>query len=275
MRSSLWHILTVVYLATHFLWLHRHRKEQSPNERYVPNEILIELTADNPAVLTSPAPGSAIATLYATVGKPTIERLFAHIGKTAAEIQHHVTKIRERFPVRTARSLRKAVPPLHRFFTLRFPGKILDMEAALALLRESPEIAHASPNYYLKLSAVPNDPYYASQGSWGQPYADMDATPIDIDGHGTHVAGTIAATGNNGIGISGVMQKAKILPLRVCHPKCPVSAIVQAITYAADMGAEVINMSLGVADFDVKAKELVAIQYAYNLGVVIVAAGGK
>lgn len=45
-----------------------------------------------------------------------------------------------------------------------------------------------------------------------------DANPLDIDGHGTHVAGTIAARGNNGIGVAGVCWRAKIMALKVYRP---------------------------------------------------------
>ncbi|HEV7615295.1 MAG TPA: S8 family serine peptidase [Solirubrobacterales bacterium] len=83
-----------------------------------------------------------------------------------------------------------------------------------------------------------------------------DGNPTDDDlvsgGHGVHTAGTIGAQGNNGVGITGVAQDARIMPLRVCSrfPKlegnrCPTSSIVAAINYAAAKGARVANMSLG------------------------------
>lgn len=92
-------------------------------------------------------------------------------------------------------------------------------------------------------------------GSNGEaPAIDGDPTDDDLvsGGHGVHTAGTIGAAGNNGIGISGVAQDVRIMPLRVCSRfpgladnRCPISSTVAAINYAAAMGARVANMSLG------------------------------
>jgi subtilisin family serine protease len=84
------------------------------------------------------------------------------------------------------------------------------------------------------------------------PAVDGDPTDDDIQGgHGVHTAGTIGARGNNGIGITGVAQDVRLMPLRVCSPfspqddGCPVSSIVAAINYAGAQGARVANISLG------------------------------
>jgi subtilisin family serine protease len=91
-----------------------------------------------------------------------------------------------------------------------------------------------------------------------EPSVDGDPTDEDLisGGHGVHTAGTIGAEGNNGIGISGVSQDVRIMPLRVCSrlPKkeeegCPGSSIVAAINYAAAKGARVANMSLTSTSF--------------------------
>jgi subtilisin family serine protease len=69
---------------------------------------------------------------------------------------------------------------------------------------------------------------------------------MDRDGHGTHVAGIIAAAGNSGMGVAGVMWKAKIMPLRVIGPDgVHVSDEINAIDYANLHGARIINISLG------------------------------
>ncbi|HKG02636.1 MAG TPA: S8 family serine peptidase [Conexibacter sp.] len=79
------------------------------------------------------------------------------------------------------------------------------------------------------------------------PTTDGDPTDDDVDdgGHGVHTAGTIGAAGNNGIGISGVAQDVRIMPLRVCHPSCPSTSQILAINYAGAHGARAANMSLG------------------------------
>ena len=75
-----------------------------------------------------------------------------------------------------------------------------------------------------------------------------DNDPRDGHGHGTHVAGIAAAASNNGVGIAGVSWGSKIMPLRVFdnYGYTYDDYVANAITYAADHGARVINMSWGV-----------------------------
>jgi subtilisin family serine protease len=84
----------------------------------------------------------------------------------------------------------------------------------------------------------------------------IDGNPTDDDpfngGHGVHTAGTMGAAGNDGIGITGVAQDVRIMPLRVCSRfasdgtnRCPLSSILSAINYAGAKGARAANMSLG------------------------------
>ena len=107
----------------------------------------------------------------------------------------------------------------------------------------------------------------------GYDYYDDDAVPADSIGHGTHVAGIIAAAGNNGIGVAGVMWRAQILPIRVCDAACPSSAIANGLHFAADNAARVVNMSFGGTG--VSALQQDAINYADALGVLLVAAAGN
>lgn len=82
---------------------------------------------------------------------------------------------------------------------------------------------------------------------------DNDPTDDDLisGGHGVHTAGTIGAAGNNEVGITGVAQNIRMMPLRVCanapalnESRCPTSSIIAAINYAGANGARVANMSL-------------------------------
>jgi serine protease len=98
---------------------------------------------------------------------------------------------------------------------------------------------------------------------------------LDDHAHGSHVAGTIAQTTNNGIGVTGVAHAAKIMPLKVLSKdgRGSVPGIANAIRYAADHGAHVINMSLGgPLPSRVLAK---AIEYAHGKGVTTVCAAGN
>lgn len=107
----------------------------------------------------------------------------------------------------------------------------------------------------------------------GYDFAARDANPNDSNGHGTHVAGTIAAA-NNGFGATGVAPDAKILPVRVLDDNGSGTdrSVAAGIRYAADLGAQIINLSLG-GGFSHTINT--AINYAQSLGSLIVAAAGN
>lgn len=99
------------------------------------------------------------------------------------------------------------------------------------------------------------------------------ATGSPSGSHGTHVAGTIAQASNNGVGVTGIAPMASILPVRVGDYNGITSEnIAEGIEWAVDNGANVINISIGGSDSRV-VKE--ACQYAYDHGVVVVAASGN
>jgi subtilisin family serine protease len=97
---------------------------------------------------------------------------------------------------------------------------------------------------------------------------------IDVNGHGTHVAGIIGA-GLNGVGVVGVAPEVTILPVRVLDANGvgPNSDIGKGITWAVDHGAKVINVSIGS---DTKSASVsTAVGYAVDHGVTVVAAAGN
>ena len=110
-------------------------------------------------------------------------------------------------------------------------------------------------------------------------YILRDNDPVDENGHGTHVSGIIAAEANNGIGIAGIAWHCQLMPLRAGLRLASGGRFLQnddvaaAIVYAADNGADVINLSLGdtVNAFIMQD----AVQYAYDKGCIIVAAAGN
>jgi len=99
--------------------------------------------------------------------------------------------------------------------------------------------------------------------------------PTDDNGHGTHVAGTIGEETNNSTGCAGVAFNASILPVKVLNRRGVgySSNINDGIRWAADHGADVINLSLGSSTSSQAEED--AINYAYNKGVVICAASGN
>lgn len=103
-------------------------------------------------------------------------------------------------------------------------------------------------------------------------------TPIQLEdawSHGTMIASLIAAKGNDGIGMAGVAWNVRIMPLVVLDAEGSgtTNHIIQAIRYAVNMGAQVINLSLVGYDGDAALDEM--IRRASNAGVVIVAATGN
>jgi serine protease len=109
---------------------------------------------------------------------------------------------------------------------------------------------------------------------------------LDMDGHGSHVAGTVGQETSNSFGVAGVAFRAQVMPLKVClsywdivflqgelgipgtvDPAdigCPDSAMAAAMRYAADNGAQIINMSLGAAGETPILRQ--AVQYAVQRG---------
>jgi serine protease len=109
----------------------------------------------------------------------------------------------------------------------------------------------------------------------GYDFVNDRVEATDDNGHGTHVAGTIAQSTNNGFGVAGIAYEATLMPLKVLSASGggTIADIAEAIRFAADNGAQVINMSLGGGGESQLMKE--AIDYAYDKGVVIVAAAGN
>ncbi|SFS78116.1 thermitase [Marininema halotolerans] len=120
-----------------------------------------------------------------------------------------------------------------------------------------------------------NHPDLSGKVVQGYDFVDNDSNANDENGHGTHVAGTIAANTNNGVGVAGVAPNVKIMGVRVLDAEGSGTndAVADGITYAADHGAKVINMSLGGADESQAIED--AVNYAWNKGVVIVCAAGN
>ena len=196
-------------------------------------------------------------------------------------------------------------------------------------LRAETGVEYAEPVYIMHTfngsSGVPNDPYYAETGTWGQSYADLwginriyapEAWPMstgqgvlvavvdtgadtthpdlaanlnttnswnylsnssnitDDNGHGTHVSGTIAAVGNNGLGVIGVAYQAQILPIKFLDANGSGSSAdgASAIEYAAEHGAKVISNSWG-GPYSQAITD--AVTFAHNMGAVVIAAAGN
>ncbi len=175
-------------------------------------------------------------------------------------------------------------------------------------------LEYIEPNYIYQALETPNDPEYSKQwnlrsinveSAWedskgegvtvavidtgvsrvpdlqktefveGYDFVNDRGSAIDDNGHGTHVAGTIAQSTNNNYGVAGIAYQSKIMPLKVLSASGSgtVADIAEAIRFATDHGADVINMSLGGGGESQLIQE--AINYAHSKGVVLIAAAGN
>lgn len=113
----------------------------------------------------------------------------------------------------------------------------------------------------------------------GEDAGPADNDPMDVQGHGTHVAGIVGAEGNNGIGVCGVNWNVSLMVVRAGFKATNGggalydSDIANALIYAADNGAHIINMSFGAYAPSQTVRE--AIDYCASRGVILIAAAGN
>jgi hypothetical protein len=190
-----------------------------------------------------------------------------------------------------------------------------NVDAVLAALRNDPDIEFAERDYVAQPAFIPNDPYVGNewhlakvqafqawQGTSGsgdvivavldsgatmnQPdlagrllpgydFVNGTASVTDDFGHGTAVCGTVAADGNNGLGVAGVAYGCSVMPVKVMDNSgfAAYSTIANGIKYAVDNGARVINLSIAGSDASATLQQ--AIDYAWSNNVVVVAAAGN
>ncbi|NDI36824.1 S8 family serine peptidase [Chengkuizengella sediminis] len=104
---------------------------------------------------------------------------------------------------------------------------------------------------------------------------DESVPPQDDNGHGTNVAGIVGASGNNVIGVSGILWNAQIMPIKALDEqgKGNETDLGEGIQYAVENGAQIVVLSLGLHSASPYLQEIV--QYAENHGVLVVAASGN
>jgi len=112
-----------------------------------------------------------------------------------------------------------------------------------------------------------------------------DDAPVDLDGHGTHVAGTVGQLTNNGIGVAGMAFNVRLMPVKViggdwdfifgAPNEATTSVVAAGIRYAVDNGADVINMSIGFEGGGPLPAIEEALRYAVDRGVFVTVSAGN
>ncbi len=112
-----------------------------------------------------------------------------------------------------------------------------------------------------------------------------DEVPVDLDGHGTHVTGTVGQLTNNGVGVAGMAYNVRIMPVKVISGvwddiflspfEGTDDVVARGIRYAADNGAKVINLSLGRTEGGPSPVLNDAVRYAVGRGVFVAVAAGN
>jgi len=120
----------------------------------------------------------------------------------------------------------------------------------------------------------PTHPDLASQLVPGWNFWENNSNTADVYGHGTKAAGVIGAIGNNSNGVTGVAFNARLMPIRVTDTSgnASLSALASGLSYAADHGARVANMSFAVQSY---ATVISAAQYFVNKGGVVMNSAGN
>jgi thermitase len=97
----------------------------------------------------------------------------------------------------------------------------------------------------------------------------------DLYGHGTHVAGIIAAYSDNGLGVAGIAPESRLLNVKVAddNGRCQASAVASGIIWAVDNGASVINVSIELREPSAELEA--AVNYAWEHGAIVIAAAGN
>lgn len=110
---------------------------------------------------------------------------------------------------------------------------------------------------------------------FGWDFANGDGTVEDLVGHGTHVAGIIAAVADNGIGVAGVAYEAKVMALKLGDGAPALSGALEAFAYAIDNGARIINASWLIDDLAAAPYLEAALTAAEAAGVLVVTGAGN
>jgi hypothetical protein len=155
-------------------------------------------------------------------------------------------------------------------------------ETCIAVIDSGVDIAHPdlAGNLWVNEGEIPGNGIDDDGNGYiddvhGWDFGNDDSDPTDVEGHGTHVAGIIAARGDNALGVAGVAWNARVMALKFFSDAGPgyTSDAIQAVSYATRMGAKISNNSWGGGDYSQAL--LGVIQEADEAGSLFIAAAGN
>ncbi|MFV9510865.1 S8 family peptidase [Tepidibacillus sp. LV47] len=221
----------------------------------------LQLKKKHDHTIVAYCPKRSTKTLITSIEKdPRIEYVEPHFIYLTNEINQQPTNV-----------IRSLVPNDRLYLDYQWNLPIIDTELGWNLTKGKKDIVIAVIDTGVDLT----HPEFQGKLVKGVNIIDPNRLPMDDDGHGTHVAGIIAANTNNGQGIAGITWYNKIMPIKVLDQSGAGTLfdVAQGIIWATDHGADVINLSLGNY---AESKYLHdAILYAYSKNVVLVAATGN
>ena len=308
-RNSRWTALLVfVVLAAGM----PSRAEAQDAGRFVAGEVLVKFKPGTPASAKAQAHGQSQGRLLAEIARTGVQRVAVGAGAEQAAIARYgrnpnvlyaEPNFIRRIPAPIAHDAGDAVMPGDFYFdeqyALHNTGQLFVcipwIDGELCLYVGTPDADIDAPEAWAITAGDPNvkvavidsgidytHPDIAPNYAGGDDFYFGDGDPMDDHGHGTHVAGTIAAAMSNLTGdpaaeegVVGVAPNVRLLGYKVCAADgtCSDFAIQQAIAQAIADGATVINMSLGSVDYSQGLDD--AVQDAWAAGAVIVAGAGN
>jgi thermitase len=237
---------------------------------FVPGEVLVKFKSDAPPTSAQAALLAQDARAVGEVPALGVQRLKVPEGQELAAVAalrlHPLVEYAEPNYI-----LRAVLTPNDPYFSSQWGLTKIGASQAWDVTTGSSDLTIAIVDSGIDL----DHPDLSGKIVLGYDYVNEDWVPDDDYGHGTHVAGIAAAWTNNGQGVAGVSWGARLMALKVLDDRGSGSYadVASAVTYAADHGAEIINLSLG-GDYDSQTLHD-AVIYAHHAGCVLAAATGN